>query len=111
MKKTSYLLFAICSALLVGLNSNASAQIIIANAAADYVASGDAALPAGWTYFFSSAATGGTEVALTPNIAVGLDGQMGFGSGSNFNVAAIDGTNDNGGDFELFNNSNTLWRS
>ena len=85
-----------------------SQAVIIADAAADYVAAGDTALSPGWAYFYSSEATGGTEVALTPNIAVGQDGQVGFGSGLSFGVPAIDGTNDNGGDFELFNNSNSL---
>ena len=93
----------------------------IANAAADYVAAGDYLSPASGleAYFFSTAAkAGGTEVALTPNIGLlecseVLRTLLAFGGnleGGNFNVASqrLTGTNDNDGDFELFNNSNSL---
>ena len=107
--KKNFLLLAMCSAFLFGTSTNASADIVIANLAADYVSCrGYWSCQRAMSYLFSSAATGGTEVALTPNVTVGGDGQVGFGSEGPFGVAAIDGTNDNGGDFELFNNSNSL---
>ena len=102
MKKTRYfLMLALCSAFLT-FGSVASAQTVIADLAADYV--DDSTLPDGYGYFYSDMAIGGTEVALTPNVAVGQDGQMGFGGGISFGVPAIDGSNDNGGEFQLFGN-------
>ncbi|MFC7337815.1 immunoglobulin domain-containing protein [Haloferula chungangensis] len=65
-----------------------SAQAVeVANAAADYqtapgIGAGTAptAPPSGWEYVYSNAATGGTEVALSADSAVGNIGNRGFGS-------------------------------
>lgn len=88
--------------LLSGAICAVSHAAIIADLAGDYV--DDTTLASGWGYFYSDAATGGTEVALTANVAVGQEGQVGFGGGISFGVPAIDGSNDNGGNFELFSN-------
>jgi hypothetical protein len=86
-----------------------AATVVLADAAADYVAAAGSpttaltTLPAGWSYFVSSAANGGTEVALTAG-AAGNAGEQGFTSGGNAGTAAVLGTNTNGGDYELFSN-------
>lgn len=81
MKNTKPVSLAIAvTALCATLPSNAA---VIADAAADYVAAASAttaptALPDGWQYLYSSASTGGTEVAMTANTALGNSGNTGF---------------------------------
>ena len=101
--KKNFLLLAVCSSLLLGLSSNASADIIIGDAAADYVAAAGSSttalttLPPNWTYFQGTA-------ALTPG-AVGQDNETGFAGTSTAQTASVLGTNTNGvADFEIFGN-------
>ncbi|MDB4766355.1 PEP-CTERM sorting domain-containing protein [bacterium] len=114
MKKTRYyLLAAVCSALLFGVNTNASAQsIVIADAAADYLeAAGgpNAAIttaPDGWGYFGGTAANGGTEAALTAGQVGNQSADyQGFVGVSDNGVAAVYGTNTaSSPEFEIFAN-------
>ncbi|MDF7799039.1 PEP-CTERM sorting domain-containing protein [Pontiellaceae bacterium B1224] len=94
----------ICTLTLGLLAVGAANATFVADLAGDYV--DDATLAEGWGYFYSDAASGGTEVALNPNVAIGQDGQTGFGGSISYGVPALDGSNDNGGNFQLFNNSN-----
>ena len=53
-----------------------------------------ATLPQGWSYFYSSAANGGTEVALTPGVVGFLPGLTGSADSSNRGfVGTTDGEN------------------
>ena len=100
MRRKNFLLFAVCSAMLFGLNSHASADVIIANAAADYI--DETAPPTGWSYL--SAATGTlTGSALEPNITF-AEGNIGFGtSASDFQIPAVLGSNNNpDAQYEIF---------
>ncbi|MCX6877926.1 MAG: autotransporter-associated beta strand repeat-containing protein [Verrucomicrobia bacterium] len=74
---------------------------IIADVAADYT--GPSALPVGWSYLYSSQASGGTEVALTPDLALGNGGNSGFGRGAPgiFNLPGVIGTQ-TGAQYEMF---------
>ena len=109
MRKTCFLLLAACSAFLSS-NPNASADII-ADAAGDYVAAAGSdtatltTLPPGWSYFYSSDANGGTEVALTPGVVGFLPNLTGDANSSNRGfvgadngepAAAVQGTNPDG---------------
>ena len=84
-------------------------QTVVADAAADYVAAAgsDTAIlttpPDGWSYFVSSEATAGDEVALESGV-VGREREEGFGSGGSAGTAAVLGTNTSEGDYELFSN-------
>lgn len=98
MKKNVLFTLLLLGAFMCSMLPNASA-IVIADAAADYVeaAGGDTgiltALPTGWSYFYSTASSGGTEVALTPETAVGNAGNTGFaGIDAQFGTAAVLGT-------------------
>ena len=80
--KKNFLLLAVCSSLVFGMGSNASADLIV-DAAGDYVAAAGsttsvlAVPPTGWSYLGSTPANGGTETALTAGNA-GTDGGAGF---------------------------------
>ena len=65
---------------------------IIADVAADYT--GPSALPDGWSYFYANQASGGTEVALMPDLALGNGGNSGFGRVASgiFNLPGVIGT-------------------
>lgn len=99
-------------ALAAGGTANVGAAVI-ADAAADYVAAAGgptatlATPPTGWSYLGSStAAPGGTEVALTAG-AVGNQGAayQGFDGVSSFGTAAVYGTNTaDPAEFEIFSN-------
>ena len=84
-------------------------QTVVADAAADYVAAAGSETailttpPDGWSYFVSSEATAGDEVALASG-AVGREGEEGFGSGGSARTAAVLGTNTSEGEYELFGN-------
>ncbi|CAA6677668.1 MULTISPECIES: PEP-CTERM sorting domain-containing protein [unclassified Lentimonas] len=83
MKNTKLLLSSLlaCAAL-----TSANAEIV-ADIGGDYI---DAStLPAGWSYLYSNAATGGTEVELTANTLVGNAGNLGFEGDSTQNTPAI----------------------
>ncbi|QDS98418.1 hypothetical protein [Adhaeretor mobilis] len=75
-----------------------ASAIVIADAAGDYVAAASAttaptAFPSGWSYLYSTAASGGTEVALTAETALGNAGNTGFaGIDTQFGTAAVLGT-------------------
>ena len=106
MKKQFY------SCLLTGLFAANVHAVEVANAAADYqtapgIGTGIAptAPPTGWDYLFSDAASGGTEVSLTPAVGVGNADGEGFGSteggsGTPNVLGSIAGT---ATDFGLFN--------
>ncbi|MFC1762073.1 LamG-like jellyroll fold domain-containing protein [Planctomycetota bacterium] len=61
-------------------------------------------LPQGWTYLYSDAGSGGTEVALTANIAVGNGGNTGFGGPSQFSTPVVLGRADGENEYEIFSN-------
>ena len=77
---------SILTTLVVGLLGANLHAVEVANAASDYqtaqgiVAGTTAPIqpPEGWTYLASTAATGGTEVALTPQTGIGNAGNQGF---------------------------------
>ena len=71
---------------LAALPANATT---IADIAGDYT--GPGTLPAGWTYFYSNLASGGTEGALTPNLTIGSPGGLGFGTspGGTLNLPGV----------------------
>ncbi|MDA8563270.1 PEP-CTERM sorting domain-containing protein [Mariniblastus sp.] len=103
MKKTCYfLMLAACTAVL-SLGSVASAEIIIADAAADYIDQNT--LPVGWEYL--SAPTGTlTTSALEPDITF-AEGNIGFGTAaSGFQIPALLGSinnpPNNDAQFEIF---------
>lgn len=93
----------LAACVLVGIlyaSAGISRAVVVADLGGDWV---DAAtLPAGYSYLQSDAATGGTEVALSPSQAIGNAGATGFGGGGNFNMAAVLGDNANGGDYQIF---------
>ena len=97
----------------LGLFTQSASAVVVADIAADYVAStAPAALPPGWAYFESDTPdlSGGTNLALNPNSSVGDQGETGFASPSNglgLGLAAVLGTNTNGGDYEIFSDGNT----
>lgn len=100
--------------LLIGIMSPVVHAVEVANAAADYATAPDyvadttapSAPPTGWAYIYSDAATGGTEVALTPQTNVGNEGQQGFeGPSANNTPAILGGITDVLKDFEIFNSS------
>ena len=75
----------------------------IANLGGNYVNA--STVPTGWAYLKSTAPTGGTEVALTPNTTLGGNigpGNIGFGGGSNFGTAAVLGSVVGTNPFEIF---------
>lgn len=99
------------TSLLVG--STASAQTVIADAAADYLTAPDyvadttapTAPPTDWEYLSSDMATGGTEAPLTAQTELGNGENMGFGvdSGtSNFQVGILGGIA-GATEYEIFN--------
>ena len=58
------------AALTLSVSGAATAQtVVIADAAGDYI--DDATLATGWSYLYSDAAIGGTEVDLTPETVIG----------------------------------------
>ncbi|MFC7337813.1 PQQ-dependent sugar dehydrogenase [Haloferula chungangensis] len=71
--------------------------VTVADAAADYT--GPNSLPAGWQYFKSTAASGGSEVALAANQPVGNSGNVGFGGGGALDSASILGS---GSPYQLY---------
>ncbi|MGJ8673369.1 PQQ-dependent sugar dehydrogenase [Rubritalea sp.] len=75
--------------------------VTVADAASDY--SSSTSEPDGWDYLYSSAATGGNEVALTADNNVGNAGNAGFEGSSLNNTPAILGAIDGGSEFEIFN--------
>ena len=108
MKRLSIFTAAICCGTL--LCANADAQVVIADAAADYVtaAGSDTGIittpPTGWTYLASDSANGGTEVELVAG-QVGNQGAapQGFAGNSVANTPAVYGTNTVEADeFEIF---------
>ncbi|MDF7799037.1 DUF2961 domain-containing protein [Pontiellaceae bacterium B1224] len=58
--------------------------------------------PTGWEYLYSSAASGGTEVALTPRNPVGNAGNRGFEGPAANNTPAVLGGIAGGSEFEIF---------
>ncbi|MDB4265258.1 hypothetical protein N9891_00760 [bacterium] len=99
------------SSLLLG--SAATAQTIIADAAADYLTAPDyladttapSAPPTGWEYLSSDMATGGTETPLTAQTTLGNGGNDGFGIASGtatFQVGVLGGVT-GGTQYEIFN--------
>ena len=88
-----------------------SSMVTIADVAADY--SGPAAFPAGWEYLASTAASGGTEVALVADQIVGTISDengvpydhRGFGGDGTLNSAAVLGSTScsSGNCFGLYN--------
>ena len=60
-------------------------------------------VPAGWSYLYSDMASGGTEVAMTPNLALGNGGNSGFGRVASgiFNLPGVIGTQA-GAQYEMF---------
>lgn len=107
IKTRNFLMLAVCSAI---LSMGATVQAdIVASAAGDYVAAAGgptnvlASFPTDWSYLGSDAANGGTETLLTAGPA-GNDGGDGFNGVSTANTAAVQGTDPNGGDYELFGN-------
>ena len=107
-RKNFLLLAAVCSSLVFGMGSSASADLSV-NAAGDYVAAAGGptavltAPPSGWSYLGSTLANGGVETALTAGNA-GTDGGGGFTGVSTAGTAAVQGTDPNGGDYVLFGN-------
>jgi autotransporter-associated beta strand protein len=71
----------------------------IADLAGDYI--DPTTLPADWGYFYSDQASGGTEVALTPDLAIGNGGNSGFGAPFSFNLPGVIGTQ-TGAQYEMF---------
>ena len=93
-----------------GLTMTSQAVVtVIGDAAGDYVAAAGGptatltAFPASWSYLGSTAATGGALSNLTAGGA-GTDGGPGFTGVSAAGTAAVQGTDPNGGDYELFGN-------
>jgi len=88
-------------------------SVTVADAAADYQSApgyvagttAPSAPPANWSYIYSNSATGGTEVALTPQMDVGNEGNQGFEGPSAGNTPAILGGITGANDFEIFNNA------
>lgn len=76
------------------------ANPVVANIGSDF----QAGTPkSGWAYLQSTAATGGTESALTYGSAVGNNGNVGYGGGANtYNLGAILGTTTGANSFRLF---------
>lgn len=58
--------------------------------------------PTGWEYLYSSAASSGTEVALTPQTPVGNAGNRGFEGPAANNTPAVLGGIAGGSEFEIF---------
>ena len=79
----------------------------IADIAGDYT--GPSALPAGWSYLYSSQASGGTEVALTPDLVIGNQGNSGFGRVASgiYNLPGVIGTQTGTTGYKLFGDGNT----
>jgi plastocyanin len=84
---------------------------IIADIAEDYSTAPDYAVgttapsapPSGWDYLYSTAASGGTEVALTAGNPVGNGGNSGFEGPAANNTPAVLGGIAGGSEFEIFN--------
>jgi hypothetical protein len=55
---------------------------VVADIAGNYIS--PASLPANWGYFYSNQASGGSEVALTPDRPIGNGGNRGFGGDASF---------------------------
>ena len=89
--------------LMLSLAGVAHAEVI-ADAAADYV--DQTTLAPGWTYLYSDAATGGTEVALTPGTTLGGGngvGNAGFGGLDHFGLPGVLGSSTaDGQQYEIF---------
>ena len=88
---------------MAALTANAAS---VADIAGDYT--GPSTMPAGWSYLYSNLASGGTEVVLTPNLALGLGGNSGFGrpeGGAIFNLPGVIGTQ-TGPEYEIFTDGN-----
>jgi autotransporter-associated beta strand protein len=76
----------------IALTPVSASVTIVANIAGDYT--GPSTVPVGWSYLYSNQASDGTEVALTPDLAVGNGGNSGFGrvAPAIFNLPAVLGT-------------------
>ena len=93
------------AALTLSVSGAATAQsVVIADAAGDYI--DDATLATGWSYLYSNAANGGTEVALTPETVIGATngvGNSGFGGIGDFTLPYVLGSvTADGQQFEAF---------
>ena len=88
-------------AILLSMAAVPATATTIADIAGDYT--GPSALPASWSYLYSSQASGGTEVALTPDLALGNGGNSGFGrvAPGIFNLPGVIGTQ-TGAQYEMF---------
>jgi plastocyanin len=88
-------------AILLSMAAVPATATTIADIAGDYT--GPSALPAGWSYLYSSQASGGTEVALTPDLALGNGGNSGFGrvAPGIYNLPGVIGTQ-TGAQYEMF---------
>jgi hypothetical protein len=90
--------------ILLSMAAVTASAATIADIAGDYT--GPSALPAGWSYFASNQASGGTEIALTPNLALGVatgGTNIGFGtSGGVLNLPGVLGTKIPAAEFEIF---------
>jgi uncharacterized protein involved in tellurium resistance len=94
--------FAALSAL--ALMAGSAHAAVIANVGADYIDS--STVPTNYSYLMSDAVSGGTEVALLANTAIGNGGNTGWGqagTSGGFNLAAILGDINGGTEFEIFN--------
>lgn len=89
----------------LALVSTSAKATIVADIGGDYT--GPTAEPAGWDYLESTAATGGTETALTPSTVVGNQGSTGFGGSDTFALGAVLGDNANLGAYEMFGDGNS----
>ncbi|QDU89657.1 PEP-CTERM motif protein [Pirellulimonas nuda] len=95
--KTRLLLTSCILGAIVSNTLPIASAIVIADAAGDYVAAAGGntaiptALPTGWSYWGSSATSGGTELALEVKI-VGNAGNTGFGGAGQFGTPAVLGT-------------------
>ncbi|MDB4265259.1 PEP-CTERM sorting domain-containing protein [bacterium] len=87
-----------------------AATVVLADAAADYVAAAGSTTtalttpPTGWSYLGSTAANGATTITLTAGNAGDQTGNAGFTGVSTAGTAAVQGTDPNGGQYELFDN-------
>ena len=85
----------------LAITGGAAHAVIVADLGADWV---DAStLPTNYQYLSADAANGGTETALTPNVAIGNGGFNGFGGGTNsFNLGAVLGGDPEDNTIEIF---------
>jgi len=82
------------------VNVTVEPSVLRADAAADFQ---ETTPKTGWQYLQSTAATGGTETALTWGGTVGNAGNVGYGGGANtFNLAAVLGTASGPDSFKMF---------